>query len=35
MRHWNNRPAALFRSAYALDQMAQRSFVRQDAQQCY
>ncbi len=28
---WNNRPAALFRSAYALDQMAQRSFVRQDA----
>lgn len=29
---WNNRPAALFRSAYALDQMAQRSFVRKDAQ---
>lgn len=30
--NWNNRPAALFRSAYALDQMAQRSFVRKDAQ---
>lgn len=29
---WNNRAAALFRSAYALDQMAQRSFVRKDAQ---
>lgn len=29
---WNNRPAALFRSAFALDQMAQRSFVRKDAQ---
>lgn len=29
---WNNRPAALFRSAYALDQMAQRSHVRKDAQ---
>lgn len=30
--NWNNRPAALFRSAFALDQMAQRSFVRKDAQ---
>lgn len=29
---WNSRPAALFRSAYALDQMAQRSHVRKDAQ---
>lgn len=30
---WNNRPAALFRSAKALHEMARRSFVRKDAQQ--
>ncbi len=30
--NWNNRPAALFRSAIALDEMAKRSFVRKDAQ---
>lgn len=29
---WNNRPAALFRSAEALEEMARRSFVRKDAQ---
>lgn len=29
---WNNRPAALFRSAVALEEMARRSFVRKDAQ---
>lgn len=29
---WINRPAALFRSAEALEEMARRSFVRKDAQ---
>lgn len=29
---WSNRPAALFRSAEALEEMARRSFVRKDAQ---
>lgn len=29
---WNNRPAALFRSAEALEEMARRSFTRKDAQ---
>lgn len=29
---WNNRGAALYRSAKALDQMARRSYVRKDAQ---
>ena len=29
---WNNRPASLFRSAEALEEMARRSFVRKDAQ---
>jgi len=29
---WNNRPAALYRSAKALDEMAHRSYVRKDAQ---
>lgn len=29
---WNNRPAALFRSGVALEEMARRSFVRKDAQ---
>ena len=31
-KSWINRPAALFRSALALDEMASRSFVRKDAQ---
>lgn len=31
-KDWPNRPAALFRSALALDEMARRSFVRKDAQ---
>ena len=30
---WNNRPAALFRSAEALEEMARRSFNRKDAQE--
>ncbi len=30
---WNNRPAALFRSAEALEEMARRSFTRKDAQE--
>ena len=30
--NWNNRPAALYRSAKALDEMARRSYVRKDAQ---
>lgn len=29
---WGNRPAALYRSAAALEEMARRSFVRKDAQ---
>lgn len=29
---WNNRPAALFRSAVALEEMARRSYNRKDAQ---
>ena len=29
--NWNNRAAALFRSAIALDEMAKRSYVRKDA----